>query len=243
MRIFLKLVLEFLPLGLFFIFTTTHDIFVGTTVLMIATAATLVAVWMIYRKMAWMAIINAVTGIGAGLLTLVWTDPTFVKMKPTVISLMFAGILLGGLASGRALLKPLIGEDLNLTEEGWAAITLRWGLYFIFIAILNEIVWRGVDVIWGGPTGDTIWAGFKAMILMPLTVIYAISQLSLLNRYRRCHDTESLADFSPFVAGPGATPVADRAKGSARETMSKLRGNSRKSGGGMGMARTAGGRP
>jgi intracellular septation protein len=208
MKLFWKLFLEFIPLGLLFVFTTTHDIYVGTIVMMVATVVSVWLVWRIYNKVAMMAIITAVTSLGAGGMTLWLSDPMWVKMKPTLVSGLFAAILLGGWAVNRPLLKPLVGLDVHITDEGWMAITLRWGLYFVIIAVLNEVVWRGANLIWppteigmhSSPMADEVWAGFKAFALMPLTILYAVTQVSLLRRYRTAnaeHDglIDRIADY------------------------------------------------
>src|SRR5262245_58458509 len=96
MKLLLKLLLEFMPLGLFFIASTEYDVFVGTGILMVATVISLILTWRIFRQVAIMAIITAATGIAAGAMTLFFYDETYVKLKPTVVSLIFAAILLGG---------------------------------------------------------------------------------------------------------------------------------------------------
>lgn len=209
MKLFLKLFLEFLPLGLFFVFTDIYDVYVGTTVLMIATVATTAAVWLIYHKLAWMALITAATGLLSGSLTLYFVDPVFVKLKPTIVSLFFAAILLGGLIVKKPLLKPLIGEDLHLTEEGWRVVTLRWALYFVFIAVLNEGIWRNFST--------EFWAGFKALALMPLTIMYALSQVPLLRQHRlpgAPHDGifEQVADWIEGRRAAKATVPAESSR-------------------------------
>lgn len=185
-KLFVKLVLEFLPLGLFFIFTSAYDIYVGTVVLMVATVIAIAIVWHLYRRVAIMAIITAVTGLIAGGMTLVFTDPMYVKLKPTIVSGLFGIILATGLVFNVPLFKPLLGEDLNLTDEGWRAITWRWMAYFFFIAALNEVVWRGAAAYWPHDPhqADNFWAGFKAFGLMPLTILYTLAQLGLLAKHR-----------------------------------------------------------
>ncbi|MEZ5773600.1 MAG: septation protein A [Hyphomicrobiaceae bacterium] len=198
MKLFIKLVLEFLPLGLFFIFTDRYDVYVGTAALMVATVICMGIIWIAYRQIAIMALITAATGLISGALTLYLTDPLYVKLKPTIVSLLFAAILYGGLMFRKALLKPLLGEDLHLTDIGWRLVTHRWGLYFLFIAVLNEAIWRNFSI--------EFWAGFKAFALTPLTVLYALSQVPLLRRHRT-HDApenptvDQIADFLEGTRG------------------------------------------
>ena len=138
MKLIWKLILEFLPLGLFFVFTERYDVYVGTAVMMGATVVSMAVIWGIWRKIALMALITAATGLLFGALTIYWTDPLFVKLKPTIVGFTFAAILFTGLVINKPLLKPLLGEDLNLTEKGWRAITWRWFWYFVFISFLND---------------------------------------------------------------------------------------------------------
>jgi len=195
-KLFVKLLLEFLPLGLFLTATAIYDIYIGSAVLAVTTLISMLAVWLLYRKLALMAIITGLTGIFAALATVMLVDPMWVKMKPTIVSLVFGGILGTGLLLNKPLLRPLIGEDLNLTERGWRIITSRWMLYFFFIAALNEFVWRGAmhlypshgpDLHISSPEADKLWAFFKVFFLMPFTVLYAAFQLPLLNRHRDDH--------------------------------------------------------
>ena len=150
-KLFVKLLLEFLPLGLFLIATDLYDIYVGSAVLGIATLVSMIVIWVVYRRLALMAIITGLTGLLAAGATVMLVDPMWVKLKPTIVSLLFGSILAVGLGLDRPLLRPLIGEDLNLTDRGWRAITWRWMGYFFFIALLNELVWRGANVIYPQP--------------------------------------------------------------------------------------------
>jgi len=175
-RLVIKLVIEFLPLGLFFLVTTKYDFAVSTTVFMIATGASLVIMWYLFRQLALMALITAATGLMAGAVTLGMHDPKYIQMKPTIVSLTFAAILLTGLVFGKPLFKWLLGQSLHLTEEGWRVLTWIWFAYFVFVAGLNEYI-RYTSTF-------EFWAAFKAFGLMPLTVLYAIPQMYLLKRYR-----------------------------------------------------------
>jgi intracellular septation protein len=192
MKIAIKLALEFCPLILFLIFTFTHDVFVGTAWLMGATVVAMAAVWYLYRRVALMALINAVTGLISGAMTLYFTDPTYVKMKPTIISGLYAAIMAVGLLTNRPLLKALLGEELHLQDKGWKVITSHCALYFVFIAILNEVIWRHFST--------EFWAGFKVFGLIPLSIVFAVAMIPLARRYRdpsAPHDPEfdSIADY------------------------------------------------
>jgi intracellular septation protein len=192
MKIAVKLALEFLPLILFLIFTFTHDIYVGTAWLMGTTVIATWAVWYLYRRIALMALINAVTGLISGAMTLYFTDPVYVKMKPTIISGLYAAIMAVGLLTNRPLLKTLLGEELHLEDKGWKVITSHCALYFTFIAVLNEVIWRNFST--------EFWAGFKVFGLIPLSIVFAVAMIPLARHYRdpnAPHDPEfdSIADY------------------------------------------------
>lgn len=185
-KLFLKLLLEFMPLGLFLFITAVYDIFVGSAVLFVATLISMAVIWGLYRRLALMAIITGLTGLLATAATVMLGDPMYVKLKPTIVSAVFGLILATGLIFNKPLLRPLIGEDLNLTDEGWRVITRRWMIYFFFIAALNEVVWRGSNAYFSEPhRADEVWATFKVVFLMPFTVVFAAYMLPLLKRFRQ----------------------------------------------------------
>jgi intracellular septation protein len=111
-----------------------------------------------------------------GGLTLMLHDETFIKMKPTILNLLFAGGLGLGLLFGRSLMKIMLGEVLQLSDEGWRLLTVRWIGFFIFLAVLNEIVWRGFST--------EVWAAFKAFGVMPLSFLFMMGQIGLLQRHQ-----------------------------------------------------------
>ncbi|MEO0729293.1 MAG: septation protein IspZ, partial [Pseudomonadota bacterium] len=103
----------------------------------------------------------------------------FIKIKPTIVNLLFATLLAGGLYFKRPLLKYLLGDSFALTDRGWTLLTIRWALFFVFLAVLNEVVWRSFST--------DFWAGFKFFGVMPITMVFAISQLPLIMK----HQTQS----------------------------------------------------
>jgi intracellular septation protein len=176
MKLLVKLLLEFMPLGLFFLASTEYDVFVGTGILMVATVISLILTWWLFKQVAIMAIITAATGIAAGAMTLFLHDEMYVKLKPTVVSLIFAAILLGGQILRKPLFKAMLGENLHLTDEGWRILTWLWFGYFLFISGLNEYIWRHYST--------EFWVAFKAFALMPMTVIFALPQTYFLRHHR-----------------------------------------------------------
>jgi len=110
-----------------------------------------------------------------GSLTLVLHDELFIKLKPTIIYVLFGAVLLGGLTVGKPLLGMVFDSVFHLTEEGWRKLTLRWALFFFALAILNEIVWRSQST--------DVWIAFKVFGVVPLTFVFAALQYPLLTRY------------------------------------------------------------
>lgn len=170
-----KLLVELGPLLLFFLVNSRAGIFWGTGVLIVATMVSIVASRVMFGKLAIMPLVSAFFVIVFGGLTLWLADDLFIKLKPTIVNLIFATILLGGLIFGHSLLRHLFGDVFKLTDEGWRLLTLRWGLFFVGLAILNEVVWRNFST-------DT-WVSFKVFGIMPLTMIFGLSQMGLLKTF------------------------------------------------------------
>jgi intracellular septation protein len=183
-RPLLKLALEIGPLVVFFLVNGRAGIFWATGAFMVAIAVALPIAWRVERRLPIMPLVTAVFVMVFGGLTLILHDETFIKLKPTLVNLLFAAALFGGLMFKTALLKPLFGPVFQLTEKGWRVLTLRWALFFIVLAVLNEAVWR---------TQTTeFWIQFKLFAIMPLTLVFSMLQLPLINRYRPgAEETES----------------------------------------------------
>ena len=171
----IKMALELGPLIIFFIANARADIFVATAWFMGAMVISLVLTWFILRKIAVMPLVTGVVVLVFGGLTLWLQDDTFIKIKPTITNGLFAAVLLGGLLFGQSLLKYVFGDVYKLRPEGWSRLTLNWGLFFVVLAVINEILWRNFST--------DIWVAFKVWGVMPLTVIFSITQVGLLNKY------------------------------------------------------------
>ncbi len=170
-----KLALELGPLGVFFFANARADIFTATAAFMVAMVVSLAISWFLTRRLAVMPLVTGIVVLVFGTLTLVLHDETFIKMKPTIVNGLFAAVLLGGLVFGKALLGYVFDGAFRLDEAGWRKLTLRWGLFFVFLAIVNEAVWRT-------QTTD-FWVAFKVWGIMPITLVFSALQLPLMTRH------------------------------------------------------------
>ena len=170
-----KLLIELGPLAVFFAAYAMFGIKVATGVLMVASVLAIFAAQRLLGKVAPMLWATAVLVGVFGSLTFALDDPRFIKIKPTAVNLLFAIILLGGLATGRLLLKLMLGEALKLSEIGWRLLTWRWIVFFLIMAALNEVVWRSFS--------ETAWVNFKVFGILPITLVFGASQLGLIRRH------------------------------------------------------------
>ncbi len=171
----LKLVLEMGPLVAFFITNSKFGIFPATGVLMACVVAALIVSYVLTKHWPIMPVVTCVAVLFFGGLTFFFHDDLFIKLKPTIVNALFGSVLLGALYMGKPLLPIVLDSVMNLTEEGWKKLTLRWGIFFFVLAILNEIVWRT-------QTTD-FWVSFKTFGIMPLTVVFALSQVGLIMKH------------------------------------------------------------
>ena len=171
----IKLAIELGPLLIFFGTNALYGIYAGTAAFMVATIVSLGIAWFLYHKLPVMPLVSAVVVLAFGALTLYLQDDTFIKLKPTIVYLTFAAFLGAGLLLRKPVLELLLGSVFNLTEPGWRKLTLRWALFFIAMAVLNELVWRNVST--------DVWVSFKAFGFLPLTFLFALAQVPLMQRY------------------------------------------------------------
>jgi intracellular septation protein len=171
-----KLAVDLGPLVIFFIAYSRFDIFVGTAAFMVATAVAMGFAWVLTRHIPAMTWFSAVlVGVFGGL-TLWLKDETFIKMKPTIVYLIFAGILAFGLLRKRNYLKSLLGSAFQgLTELGWEMLARRWAWFFLVLAGLNEIFWRFFST--------EIWLHFKIWGDTLMTFVFAIALMPMLMRH------------------------------------------------------------
>ncbi len=174
-----KLLTDFGPLLVFFIiyFKNDQNLKLAITPFIIATIISLVFVYLMERKIPMVPLTSGILITLFGGLTLYFDNKIFFYMKPTIINILFAAILFfGKFFTQRPLLKIFFQNSINLEDEGWKILNHRWIYFFIFVAILNEVVWR--------TQSEAFWVNFKVWGLLPISFIFAASQVPLINKYK-----------------------------------------------------------
>ena len=171
-----KLLIDIGPLAVFFIFYLRSDLKSAIIPLMIATIIAVLFSYIMEKKIPVMPTVGAFIILIFGGLTIYFDNEVFFKMKPTIINLLFALILYGGIVVKKPLLKLLLGAAIKLEDEGWKILTQRWISFFIALAVLNEIVWR--------TQSTDIWVNFKVFGILPITFIFTMTQFPLIKKYQ-----------------------------------------------------------
>ena len=171
----LKLVLDIGPLVLFFAANSKFGIYAATGSFMVAVLIALGISYAMTRHIAIMPVVTAVIVLVFGSLTLILHDDLFIKLKPTIIYVLFGGTLLAGLALDKPFLSIMFDQMFHLTAEGWRRLTWRWALFFLVLAVVNEIVWR--------TQSTDFWVSFKLFGVVPLTFVFGALQYPLLVKY------------------------------------------------------------
>ena len=171
----LRQFVDYGPPVIFFVAYYMTNLFIATASIMVATILALILSYVAERRIPIIPLITAaIVGI-FGSLTLWLNDEAFIKMKPTIIQIIFGVVLFGGQLMNRLLLKSLMGSAWQMTDEGWRILTLRFSFFFFLSATLNEVIWRT-------QTTD-FWVNFKVFGFMGLTLFFIITQLPLLKRF------------------------------------------------------------
>lgn len=184
--------LDIMPLAAFFLgnkyahllFKNDPDdnLIYATGILMFASVIAITARWVLERKLAMMPIITLFIVLIFGGLTIYLADEYFIKIKPTILNLCFAAILLGGLLFKKSLISYVMGPVLNMDDKGWFKLTLMWGIFFVCLAGLNEFVWRNFDK-------DT-WVSFKTFGMMPITIVFSMISIFFISKHLIPDDDE-----------------------------------------------------
>jgi intracellular septation protein len=148
---------------------------IATALFMVATVLSLIISKIVFRHLPVMPFVSGIVVLVFGGLSIWLQDETFIKMKPTIVNTLFGVTLLGGLAFGTSLLGYVFNAAFQLDAEGWRKLTLRWGIFFLFLAVLNEVVWRNFS--------DDVWVSFKVWGTMPITILFTLAQMPLLMKH------------------------------------------------------------
>ena len=176
---FIKFITDFGPLLIFFIFyyQSGLNLRVAIPPLIIATLLSLAIIYLLEKKVAFMPLASGIVITFFGGLTLYFDNPVFIYVKPTVVNILFALVLIfGKFFSKEPLLKKLFKNSFKLLDEGWNKFNDRWILFFFFLAILNEIVWR--------TQSEEFWVNFKVWGLLPISFLFTVSQIPLIKKYQ-----------------------------------------------------------
>ncbi|MDR6668281.1 septation protein A [Rhizobium sp. 1399] len=194
----LKLALELGPLMVFFFANLRGEwlvarfpalaelggpLFVATGLFMGATILSLVVSKIMLGHLPIMPFVSGIVVLIFGSLSIWLQNETFIKMKPTIVNALFGFALLGGLAFGKSLLGYVFNAAFQLDAEGWRKLTIRWGIFFLFLAVLNEVVWRNFS--------DNFWITFKVWGTMPITIIFTMAQMPLVLKHSISTEAES----------------------------------------------------
>tara|TARA_Y100001970_G_scaffold148729_1_gene182666 strand:+ start:907 stop:1449 length:543 start_codon:yes stop_codon:yes gene_type:complete len=177
MNSFIKLLIDVGPLAVFFIYyKISGDLIASILPLMLVTLIAVFISYILEKKIPIMPTLGAGIVIIFGGLTIIFDNKIFIFMKPTIINIIFAAILYGGIIFKKPLLKYLLGTALKLKDDGWNILTIRWIAFFIALAILNEIVWRTMS--------EEFWVSFKVFGILPITFIFTLTQFPLIKKYQ-----------------------------------------------------------
>jgi len=171
-----RLAIDFVPLVIFFTVNSLADIYWATGTFMAAMVVSMIVSRVVLREIPRMLWVNAAIVLVFGGLTIWLHNDLFIKIKPTILYTAFAVILFWGLLTGRPVLKMVLEAAYPaMKDEGWRLLTRNWAWFFLFMAVLNEIVWRSVST--------DAWVTFKAWAVLPLSMIFAITQAPIMTRY------------------------------------------------------------
>jgi intracellular septation protein len=176
---FLKFITDFGPLLIFFTiyYKSGNNLTVAIPPLIIATLIAVVIMYLVEKKIPYVPLIGGIVISLFGGLTLYFNNPIFLYMKPTIVNIIFASILIiSKIFFNKNFLKFFLQTAFQLNEIGWNKLNFRWAYFFIFLAILNEIVWRTQP--------ETTWVNFKVWGMLPITFIFTGLQLPLINRHK-----------------------------------------------------------
>jgi len=172
-----KLLLDLAPMLIFFLCYRAFDLRTATAVMVVVSLISLAISYRLTRALSYPVIIGASMITIFGALTLALNDDTFIKIRPTIVNSLFAITLLGGaLIFNKGPLKYLFDVAFHLSDEGWRILSIRWGIFFAVLAVLNEIIWRTQT--------EAFWVNYKVFGAFGLTMVFAMSQMKVMEKYK-----------------------------------------------------------
>ena len=176
---FLKFLTDFGPLIIFFYYyyDSGKNLKIAIPPFIIATIIALTIMWFLEKKIPKVPLLSGILITFFGGLTIYFDNPVFIYIKPTIINVLFGfALILGKYFTDEPVLKKIMGKSVSLTNEGWEILNKRWIYFFFGLAILNELVWR--------TQSEEFWVNFKVWGLLPISFLFAASQLPLINKYK-----------------------------------------------------------
>lgn len=171
---YVKIFFDFAPYAIFLSLYSMYNMVVATKAIMIAASISFVANYMIEKKITHLSLFVFLIVIICGGLTIFTGDSKYIKMKPTILYCLFFVILSVAAFLKKGLLKYICGSAINMDDKSWITFSVRFGYYFLFVAVLNEIIWRNFS--------ETTWVFFKVFGIIPLTLIFLFSQFPFILR-------------------------------------------------------------
>ena len=179
---FIKFITDFGPLLVFFSFYYKNDknLIIAIPPFIVATLIALIVVWILEKKIPMVPLLGGIFITFFGGLTIYFDNPIFIYIKPTIINILFGLALLSGkFFTNEPILKKMLGKSMQLTEEGWKILNYRWIFFFFGLALLNEFIWHTFC-----PEQEYIWVNFKVWGILPLTIIFTVFQIPIINKYK-----------------------------------------------------------
>ncbi len=177
---FIKFISDFGPLLIFFVvyYKNEKNIIIAIPPLILATLIAVLAVYLMEKRIPYVPLIGAVLISIFGGLTIFFKNPIFLYLKPTIINILFAIVLLvGKITFNRNLLRVFFKGSIQLEETGWNKLLYRWVIFFIFLAFVNEAIWRTQT--------EEVWVNFKVWGILPITFIFTLFQVPLIKKYKK----------------------------------------------------------
>lgn len=170
-----KFISEFSPIIIFFISYKYLGLNSATMILIATTIITLIINYLTKQKSSIIAIISSLMLVILGGISIYTGDSKFIKLKPTIVNLTFSLILFSGIIKKQGLIKYLLQNTISLSDQAWLKLSLRWAIFFLILALANELVWRNYS--------EENWIKFKVFGITAVTILFTIMQIPFIHKY------------------------------------------------------------